>query len=220
MRMATVALVTVDANLALIKGRLVAMTSEAWVAVVICLVSAAFVGVVICRRSQVPGAAFWSFAILASVPTAVLLFLPTLLDRLGHIIEVDTRTMKIKLAQTQIVTAEVSASRNEDRVLQLEQTSGKNLPPAAPLPGWHLEQVGFGDCPGREVASTPGAQPVKDQCTSPEMSAVCWDGTIFTNPSQYGGGPGASTRTSLPRNASEACRQDVCISVSLPRPEA
>lgn len=52
--------------------------------------------------------------------------------------------------------------------------------------GWQLARLGD-DCPGRDITDTVGPQPVDDLCTGSDRTAVCWDGTMFSNPSKYNG---------------------------------
>ncbi len=165
------------------------------VAVVVCVVSAGFVGSVIWQRAEAPAAAFWTFAILASVPTVVLSIVPVIVDRIGNIKRITKEGDRTTIEwEDRLVSAERRAIISGERTFQLEQefvAAGKLVPPPPTSSGWQLEQVGFGDCPGQDIAATEGAQPAKEQCTKATagMSAVCWDGMVFVNRSNFRGGP-------------------------------
>jgi predicted acylesterase/phospholipase RssA len=51
------------------------------------------------------------------------------------------------------------------------------------------QRVRTGDCAGDDIGKTPGVLPSDSFCTSPQRTAVCWDGQTFRNNSQFGGQP-------------------------------
>jgi hypothetical protein len=69
--------------------------------------------------------------------------------------------------------------RLQKRVEQLEARPGETGRPSSG-PQWQLSRVG-GDCPGKDIAETSGAEPDKANCTGGNVTAVCWDGTLFRN---------------------------------------
>lgn len=170
------------------------MTFASGTGLAIGILSAIFLASVIWRaHPNAPAAAFWSFAILATIPLIALLAGPVLLERLGNLSEIETTekgvTIRIK---DNAVRAEAKAAAAEHRTDQLEKALEKNhatVPPPEPRLGWQLDKLGFGDCAGRDFGATEGPKPDDKMCTSTNQTAICWDGIDFVNRSQFGGRP-------------------------------
>jgi hypothetical protein len=152
---------------------------------VLALFAAAFVGFVIVSQKNAPGAAFWSFAILVAIPPVLLLLVPVITERFQHLTELTVGGTAFKFAD-EAIQAEKRAQAAESQLQQLK-AAGTTIPPPKTTTGWQLQTAG--DCPGRDFASTEGNEPKIEYCKDSNVSAVCWDGGVFANPTQFGGRP-------------------------------
>ena len=85
-----------------------------------------------------------------------------------------TSSQLLEGARLNIERIQRTLDRLEGRVKTLEEKA--NVVPSRPPP------VRIDDCPGKDLPHpTQGATPQPAHCTSPNVTAVCWDGTIFRN---------------------------------------
>jgi len=131
-------------------------------ALFIATVAAIFVGSLLWRRDNIPGAAYWSFSIFLAFPLAVFLLQET--D-----IATPWGTFSYVAARTKLTNLEA-------QVAQLQ----KNTQGPPQQTHWLLQGEGS-DCPGHDVGVSSGPKPDDAKCTSPNISAVCWDGELYFN---------------------------------------
>ncbi len=82
-----------------------------------------------------------------------------------------------------IVDVEARTAANEEKlkeiVARLDQAQvAKSTKPKGPR--WELIRQGA-DCTGKDVAASAGADPDPSKCTSPTLTAICWDQQLFKN---------------------------------------
>lgn len=69
------------------------------------------------------------------------------------------------------------ADRAADNVAAENATAGKSAEPSQNR--W--VRVGVGGCAGNDVGRSDGAEPQAAMCNRPWLTALCWDGTTYSN---------------------------------------
>jgi hypothetical protein len=104
----------------------------------------------------------------------------------------EARVQKLEQVNVALETAVKKVSEIEVKQLVLKPTNR-----------WQLVRVD--DCPGlddREIGATKGEEPVSANCKRKDLTAVCWDGTLYQN----GGGAWCTYKNVIPSACSGGSR--------------
>ena len=194
------------------------MTFASGTGLAIGISSAIFLALVIWRaHPNVPAAAFWSFAILATTLLIALLAGPALLENSETWPKSTQGARKeergLCLGSKRRPFAPKPRSPLRNTVLASSKMRWKKIiPHNSPTPtkaGLATRQLGF-DCPGRDIGATEGPQPDDQKCTGPNQTAICWDNIDFVNRSQFSGGPWCTYKSVSPQQCTSGSTPDVC----------
>jgi hypothetical protein len=155
--------------------------------------AAAFVAASIWRQQgDAPDAAFWSFAILIASGAILLILGPVVTDRIYGIEEITKSKDELTIRMQHLAVRTEKAEQRAEAALEAKETpqtkdtpQAKDTPPAPTKTGWILQRSG--DCTGRDIGETAGTEPAADKCSGPDVTAVCWDGTLWKNGSKFSG---------------------------------
>jgi predicted acylesterase/phospholipase RssA len=146
------------------------------------------------RRSSERKWRLWSRSDLASLALVLVLALYAVVPIwliVGLYLNAESaNNLAVQRARQQIAAeaAQREAAKKLSQALD-ELTRINRRPPEISVKGWKLERLGF-DCPGKDIPpATAGSTPDAARCENASQTAVCWDGTEFKNPSQFGGAP-------------------------------
>jgi hypothetical protein len=149
------------------------------VAIMIATLSSVFIGWIIWRKKEEnpPPSAFWCFTILVGFIFAVPL-IPELINQMQHV--------KAKYGAGEFAferTESTNDNARRDLSDALKALIARITPAESITPAWVLYGEGGNDCPGEDIGATPGPIPSTKMCNdaSSGTTAVCWDGTIYTN---------------------------------------
>jgi hypothetical protein len=114
------------------------------------------------------------------------------------------QTERLSKETTQLEQNKVSTPTLDEQLRSLEvriSAVEQRLEPRISQRRWMKLREGA-DCSGLDVGETPTVVPAAGNCTSDLITAVCWDGTVFRNPTSKNGSPAWCT---YKRVAAEDC---------------